>query len=80
MEEKKKKATGFFRKAKIILIAIGFLVVLLFVLGVAGNFMDILSMVVGFYTNLQPLSVAFLIGATLLTGLFIGLNWPKNKS
>ena len=78
--EKKKKATGFFRKAKIILIAIGFLVVLLFILGVAGNFMDILSMVVGFYTNLQPLSVAFLIGATLLTGLFIGLNWPKNKS
>ena len=80
MEEKKKNAAGFFRKAKIILVAIGFLVVLLFLLGVIGNFMDILSMVVAFYTNLQPLSVAFLCAAILITGLFVGLNWPKDRS
>lgn len=78
-EQKKKKTTGLFRKVKIILVAIGFLVVLLFLLGVIGNFMDILSMVVSFYTNLQPLSVAFLCAAILLTGLFVGLNWPKDR-
>ena len=79
-EQKKKKTTGLFRRFKIILVAIGFLVVLLFLLGVIGNFMDILSMVVAFYTNLQPLSVAFLCAAILITGLFVGLNWPKDRS
>lgn len=78
MEDKKKMNVG--RKAKVILIAIGVFVVLLFVLGIAANFLEILSIILGFYKNLQPLSVALMIIATLLVGLFIGLNWPKSKS